>query len=1063
MGIFFDELLRKRGLNSAPVPLWKLDVSDNEYEELKVAIRTAVSENAFWNFGREFALFYAESWRREYCGGWISKENVASYAGIPLDQAENVFNYAKSALNSLHIPVIRQSNNQYFRTLLLQGGLPMAYVQLKDSGFNRFKQFLKSMIAELSRLSVDWDDVEVVRNLSCLRYLPNTYKNDNIYAVSLQIARAINEERDDLLPYKTDSVELKTLTEMLKKERERVKKLIITHPLAINWTFEIQESDAKIKGIFRYSLDSVKTIYSDMIGGLNPEECYQFDLFVSQQYVATYKKIKLEVDEFGKKCAIYKRVNSDNKEFKWTGDSIVDVKLICDNDDELFPPVINCCAPNLTIPQMFQKKGDRYVQQKDYTSAECVVLYSCTWQSGCVNEVKTVFIGDEEYRFVVFPKVSESQSILMVNIETSEKVELKNMTSKYSAIFGGVYLPWLEKSSHALLTKKIRVSVYDEEGMQSSAGKILCRQRGSSDWSEFSDKQLHPGVVDIKVVYPDGSNDVKTFYYIEELGFETFNATANSASVRCNLNWGNVYAVKQDNVSYEICKTTSHSVTWNVVRIPNTLKFPSTCNFEIHYQDNPILRISIPSPYEGLCLVKNEDEIVSEDTVLSFNEFAHYRILCSKGKPYSMKIGYIGLLDQGAPITIYQKVKAGITPLSNFEDSINRLFNVNGVNSFDRSSAATLTLGDKVYRIRYFTMDSVLNVLSETIEVHSLDLGVGFVNYEGKVFACRISEPNEDFEPSVFQLEHLDCGSFRFPEGSQDGDYIVFSDVYDKHRMIPRLYHIVNGHLGDEACTVRSENKKQNIDEWIAALSVNEVEDDKTWSKIPQYMEIADRWRLPYRTFNAISASVSSPILMTKLLFRLLVDDKMDSLSSAILKIEQECAMAIHWNRTDIVTEQFHHVTRNYSLRQQMKFFQDFKDALNNIMTLTLDADVADLMTRFLCGNLKNVDADLLSNAEINDLKSRAIGKNTDGNNFNSDLPILRLNLQHHYYSSEIRMLPYQETLIKAPLYVYEYTQKWQDDLWKTSPERIKCRRIINFYRLHYKYTYYTILVKMLK
>lgn len=1062
MGEFFDKLLEKRGLNSAPVPLWKLDVDDCEYEELKHSVKDAVSRNAFWNYGKEFALFYAESWRREYCGGWISKEIVASYAKVSDNQAERMFIHAKKALSSLHVPVIRQNNNQYFRTLLLQGGLPMAYVQLKGCGFNRFKLFLKSMITELSRLSVDWEDVDVVKGLSCLRYLPETYKNDNIYAVSLQIARAINEERDDLLPYKTDTDELKKLTEMLKKERERVKKLVVTHPLTINWTFEIQDSEGGSEGIFRYSLDSVKTIYSDMISGLNPEDCYQFDLFVAQQYVATYKKVKLEVDEFDRKNAIYKRVNSDNKEFRWDGNNIIDVKLVCDNDDELFPSVINSCAPNLTVPQMFQKKGDRYVQQKDYTSVECIMLYRKPWRSECIDEVKDVSIGDETYRVAIFPEVSESQFIPLTNDETGEEIELKNMTSKYSVVFGGVYLPWLEKSSHALLTKRLFVDVYDENGVSSGSGHILCRQEGASEWEEYSDKQLRPGIVDIKVVFPDGSCDVKTFYYIEELCFETFNAAANSAYVRCNLNWGKVYAVRQENVSYVVEQTTNHSVTWNVVRTPNTLKFPSTCSFEIHNSDNPVLKISIPSPYDGLCLVKNEDELVSENTVLSFNEFSQYRILCSEGKPHSMKISYTGMIGQERPITIYQKVKGGITPLSNFEDSINRLFNVNGVNSFDRTSAAMLTLGDKVYRIRYFTMDSVLNA-NENIEVHSLDVDAGFTNYDGKVFACRIAEPEEDSEPTVFPLDHLDCGSFRFPEGSEDGDYIVFSDVYDKHRLIPRLYHIIDGHLGDEDYTVRSANKKQNIDVWITELSHKGVEDEKTWGLVPQYIEIADRWRLPFRTFNAISASVSSPVLMTKLLLRLLMDDKMDVLSSAIIKIEQECAMAIHWNRTDIVTDQFLLVTKGYSPRQQMKFFQDFKEALNNIMTLTLDADVADLMTRFLCGNLKNVDADLLTNAEVNDFKRRAIGKNTDESNFNSDLPILQLNLVHSYYSSAIQMLPYQDTLIKAPLYVYEYTQGWKDKLWGTSPERIKRRRIINFYRLHYKYTYYTILVKMLK
>ena len=232
---------------------------------------------------------------------------------------------------------------------------------------------------------------------------------------------------------------------------------------------------------------------------------------------------------------------------------------------------------------------------------------------------------------------------------------------------------------------------------------------------------------------------------------------------------------------------------------------------------------------------------------------------------------------------------------------------------------------------------------------------------------------------------------------------------------------------------------------------------------MPLYIQIADQWRLPFRTFNAITASVFTPELMTKLLLKLVYDDKIDALSSAILKIEQESAMAFHWNRPNIIGEQFNIATQNETPRMQMKFFEDFKTALNNIMELSLDSDVADLMTRFLCGNLKNEAVDALSITEINEYRQRAKGRNTDDHNFNSDLPISNLELKKDYYSDKIDMLPYQETLINAPLYIYEYTQGWNDCLWDSTKDQINRRRIINFYRMYYKYTYYSILVKMLK
>lgn len=136
MARFFDKLLQERNMEFAPIPLWKLNVTTEEYEEL-----TEIVKKSFDNFEEnqlvnEFALFYAESWRRKYRGGTISKEEVARYAGIPSEKANIMFEIAKKALKSLHIPVIRRNHSLYFRTLLLQGGLPIRHIQNVNSGFN---------------------------------------------------------------------------------------------------------------------------------------------------------------------------------------------------------------------------------------------------------------------------------------------------------------------------------------------------------------------------------------------------------------------------------------------------------------------------------------------------------------------------------------------------------------------------------------------------------------------------------------------------------------------------------------------------------------------------------------------------------------------------------------------------------------------------------------------------------------------------------------------------------------------------------------------------------------
>lgn len=1061
MARFFDKLLQERNMEFAPIPLWKLNVTNEEYEELTEIVKKSFDDFEENQLGNEFALFYAESWRRKYRGGTISKEEVARYAGIPSEKANIMFEIAKKALKSLHIPVIRRNHSLYFRTLLLQGGLPIRHIQNVNSGFNNYQTFLKRMIAELSHLSVNWDDVDVVKNLNCFNYLPQSLQDDNICAVSLQIVRAIIEERDELLPYNADSDELKNLTMVLKDERERVKTLVITHPLAIHWFFEYKKTKNDLVGTFRYSLDSTKTIYSTMVNKLNAEDCFQFDVFVSQQYVATYKKIKLNDDGM----AIYKRVNADNKEFEWNGDSIIDVKIICDNDDELYPSIVNCCAPNLSVPQLYQKSGNRFIQQKGESSSECIVIYSDPWTTTNLNSGQDITINNESYTLADVPVVSINNDILMENKDTGEILNIKNLTSKYSVIYGSVYLDWLEKANYALLTRKVWVTIYDENSNQVSPKDILFRERGSQEWRKYSNKvNISPGIVEIKVVCPDECLDIRKFYFIGDLNFSVSNATSTSAQIQCNQKWGNISPVNQDSVQYKTLKESNHSILWEIARTPNVLKCPTTCNFNLHKAGNPTLKISIPSPYEGLSLIKGDDGYVHPDTTISFNEFSDYCILCSGKKDQFMAVSYTESSGQSQPITIYQKIKNGLTPLSNFEEAINRVFNVNGANSFDRNSAAILSLGSNYYKVRYFSLDSDSSQSEKNIQITSLDRKILFDHYDVNIFACRLSDPNDEHDPTIVQLENCGNKTFVFPENTENGNYVIFSDIYDKHRIIPRFYHISDGNLVEYTAEKRSVQKQTSFAEWINKLKSNNIQDVKTWGKLSLYIQIADQWRLPFRTFNAISASVYTPELMTKLLLKLVYDDKIDALSSAILKIEQEFPMAFHWNRPNIIGEQFVIATQDETTRMQTKFFEDFKTALNNIMTLSLDSDVADLMTRFLCGNLKNVNVDFLSNTEINEYRQRAIGRNTDEHNFNSDLPISNLELKKDYYSNKIEMPPYQETLIKAPLYVYEYTQGLNDCLWDSRTKGpIYRRRIINFYRMYYKHTYYSILIKMLK
>jgi len=1058
MARFFDQLLSNRGLQSAPIPLCKLNVTDEEYAELKNVIRQSLINNASSCYGKEYALFYAEVWRREYNGGKMSKDRVAEYAEINSSLSDVMYENARNALRSLNIPIIQQNNNQYFRTLLLQGGLPMAYVinEENEECVSRYELFLKSLLKETSRLMIDWDNPNCIENLSCVHHLRKTERNEFFYAVSLQIVHAINSNNRDLLPYSLESDEFESLTERLEMERKRVQALVITNPPTLQWKLKIAEGSQKV-GIFLYSLTSLKTIYSSMIEGLNPQECFQFDLFVSQKYVATYKKVSSNQEE---NIATYKMVNSDNREFEWRCENVIDVKVITDNEQELFPSVIGSCPPNISIPQLFQKKNEYYVLQNGDTASECLVLYPPQWRIDDLRDLpeKEILVNGESFRYVELPEVRECDFLRFTNIETRDSIQLKNLTSKYSVIYGGLYLSWLKKSNYALLRNRPLVTVYNEDGdrLPNNQANMFYRSLGTRDWLPYTQRSnLVPGLNEIKVKLPDGSFDIRRFYFIGNMSFSIDEAKANEATIQCCSNWGRVYPVMQPNVEYKEKGVNR----WSVRRRVESNRIPSTCSFEIKNGENPPLKISIPSPYVGLCLIKNDDDLVESKSMISYGELSDYKILCFGTNRQVIKFEYVGASNLGNHISISQNVKQGITSLSNYEEPISRIFNINGVGSFDRLASVRITIGEKSFFVRHFTLDTKNNQTSNAIEVSRINEDDSFVNTTDDLYACRLISSSEKGEPSYFLLEKRDCGNYAFPEDAEDGNYVVFSSTFARQRVVPRFYRLENHNICDDSVEERKSQKQRNIEEWKTALSNAEISTSNDWKNVALYIEIADKFRLPFKTFNAISVAVSTPELMTKLLLRLVMDGKIDSLMSALMKIEQECAMAFHWISPEILPQILGVVLENYPDERLLGMV---RDSLHSLMIFTLDSDIAETMTRFLCGNLENKKIDTITNAEMNEYKSRAIGRNNDGN-FNGDLPVAVLPLMHGYYNSNLPILPYQKTMIDSPLFVYEYTQGWNDGLWDPSPEGMQRRRIVNFYRIHYKYVYYDILVKMLK
>lgn len=134
-----SEFLESRNLTSCPIPLWKLKLTDNEYQRLKSHIKSWViacrnnafnNNNVFCQCKEECALFVAEWWRREYDGGAPSERRVVQALGLGEAYDDDFKRAYRIGIRILHIPIYKddRGNKQRFDSLLYQGGFPMNFI-----------------------------------------------------------------------------------------------------------------------------------------------------------------------------------------------------------------------------------------------------------------------------------------------------------------------------------------------------------------------------------------------------------------------------------------------------------------------------------------------------------------------------------------------------------------------------------------------------------------------------------------------------------------------------------------------------------------------------------------------------------------------------------------------------------------------------------------------------------------------------------------------------------------------------------------------------------------------
>lgn len=1045
---------RMRGLQKN-MPLWKFKLSEEEYEALKLTLRSNTSNLA--KYGEEAAFCYAEWWRRDYQGNIPSKEDVAVGIGLHRSYGDELYKVARKALQKHGYTFLHSlKGTEYFRTLLNQGGLPVNYI--KNSGnMGNFSRFLKELVSELSAINYDWNeaDTSIIQQFNCVSYLGKAFRNENIYDVSMQIAHAIIVGEKDLLPYDDTDASLAELTKSLETAYSRAKVQRKTRPLSLHWKLRTMDDG---KGYLYVNMDVVKDISSDSIPGLNTTTCYSFDVFIAGTLVGKYvRKDNIRDEEGNILYAVYTRITVGmHHDIVWTGEPVVEVKIRCDNDDRFFLTIAGCYPPNFEYPQVFQMLDDNlYRMSKTANADNNIAIFSHEWKNG---DSHPMTICDRELYCNAFTDELELQ-----NSETGEGVKLTNAFTPYTVEFSNNYISWVEKSNYKLLSTVPFVRVYDQEmnRVQNCVVKYRFRNDNFIKWRSLKSSCIFPyGLVDIRVDLPDGHTVTETFYSIGKLKFTSDNESVFSTNITCSCDVDMLPKMDvKDGI--EIAQLAANK--WNVKKRKDSKFTPTVCDFSLYCAGNPTLRLSIAIPFDGVTITDIHGNIVPNGKIVSLANLTNFCVVShgGYGKKRNVDVSYVSdkVEDYRLMKHLRSKVIDGLVSLADYNNLIVRMFNLYGANSFDRSSSVALNVFGKEIYIRKFVLESTIEDGKIRV-IDSTEEDTDDFVYNADVYAFPVGDdlPTEDF--FVVKLERIDESEnlFSFPDDFTRKEVVVFSGPEAKRRMIPKYY---NREAYDFDKQERAEHSSNNTKSWHEALAAEDVMMGKHWKDVCKAFDICSRYNLPFLTYNGLKPISRDSKLLAKFIIAMWLNEYKDVLAQDIDRFEQEMVVAIHWIPAnvweDCIGELMASVP-NVLLPMMYGKMQSLVELLQELFNSTVSTDIAPAFAAFLVsGNID--DGKAFNIADINGYCAKIHGLSDT----NRDLPIAKFSLNNVYYCQSQRLLPSYRVMLEAAMCAAENTCLQKNCIDLFAWENREFARIVNFYRKYFKETYSDIFFKTVR
>ncbi len=984
---FFYSILQKNNLPKHDGrPLWKYLLNNEDFEKLLEEIRFALPLSID---PRDVTLYYAEWWKKNYHGGIPSKQEIFNSLSGSVRfnfNQEEFFKLAIKGARILGVKWITKQNTLYFKTLLLQGGLPLFHIS-ENQG--KYQSFLLAVLEEQPETIEDF-----IFKPHIISLLPISSQNDIIYENCFEIVKSIlNDENvyDDLLGSNEALINITKTLKVRKQQLERKQRL--SKPKNY-WLLSFKKE--KIGITLRIGLADTYTSesLSNILGFEVTGKEYQF--YVNEELICVFRKMI----NGNFKTDWYQQQNHE-----WNGESNLPYTYVIKDGEKHEVTDFIETIPNLLEPSLWSRFSDnewRLIKGNGTSNKEAAILFPSEWYNNQLSMPLSLY--NEQLSWLTFEG----------EIEISNQQQVRKFQSEVSSFDWTIVSQkptWINRSSMPVVNNKPNIIIYDENDnkLPDNRIKIWVRKHNSKDsWDELSRLSFIPlGCIDVKIEKDDliafdmffNIGNLRARYVHKAIDNAKIEIT-NMDSFEFKLDETQIVEIQQDNNSFSLKVKTEYS------KIPNGIKG------SVGHRNQKKLYFEMASPFEGMAITNADGKIIAEDAKLTLANLYGLRILCTPNSGTILRIKN----RLKTEVIITKEIKESTQPVISFLDEIKRLYYLADAMDYKNKVCLELIEGrnSKTYEISGFS--HTLNI-DEQFQ-NSLNLHLSEDELDLYAIPLNCNSENIDLIPLV--RNEL---SYSIPNTEITNQFIVISSIEDGNQLMPRFVNTVENFEG-----IR---KEERIDCFHSQL-LEENFEALIWKQLLNYFNICVKNDIPFSTFDQLRAiSRSSKVAAKSFLFLGINQEETDYfIQKAITEMEKDLGFCFHWIKKEdweiALTELVEHYNNQY-------FEQIF-----GLISLYMRENGFDGIFKIING--ENINIENILNTDIREVRSQL------GQRVLNELPRMTPKITNEY-NVPINNHYLIKLLLRAPIAVAESINDTQKEypIWAGDEHRDSIRRNIQY------------------